>query len=53
AIEKSSLDFAHEDGASDQGTAVPEMPRPEDVPATAAPGVGQAEEAVAAEPSLA
>nr|GEZ33660.1 hypothetical protein [Tanacetum cinerariifolium] len=49
AIEKSPLDFAHEDGASDQGTAAPEMPPPEDVPATAAPGVGQAEEAVAAE----
>nr|GEZ55093.1 hypothetical protein [Tanacetum cinerariifolium] len=53
AIEKSPLDFAHEDGASDQGTAAPEMPPPEDVPATAAPGVGQAEEAVAAEPLVA
>nr|GFC41418.1 hypothetical protein [Tanacetum cinerariifolium] len=53
AIEKSPLDFAHEDGASDQGTAAPEMPPPEDVPATAAPGVGQAEEAVAAEPPVA
>nr|GEV70837.1 RNA-directed DNA polymerase, eukaryota [Tanacetum cinerariifolium] len=52
-IEKSPLDFAHEDGASDQGTAAPEMPPPEDVPATAAPGVGQAEEAVAAEPPVA
>nr|GFA05872.1 transposase (putative), gypsy type [Tanacetum cinerariifolium] len=30
AIEKSPLDFAHEDGASDQGTATPEMPPPED-----------------------
>nr|GEU46364.1 hypothetical protein [Tanacetum cinerariifolium] len=50
AIEKSPLDFTHEDGASDQGTAAPEMPLPEDVPATPAPGVGQAEEAVAAEP---
>nr|GEY49862.1 hypothetical protein [Tanacetum cinerariifolium] len=39
AIEKSSLDFAHEDGASNQGTAAPEMPPPEDVPATAAPGL--------------
>nr|GEU81812.1 retrotransposon protein, putative, Ty1-copia subclass [Tanacetum cinerariifolium] len=38
AIEKSPLDFAHEDWASDQGTAAPEMPSPEDVPATAAPG---------------
>nr|GFA26783.1 hypothetical protein [Tanacetum cinerariifolium] len=31
AIEKSPLDFAHEDGASDQGTAAPEMPPPEDL----------------------
>nr|GEY33039.1 hypothetical protein [Tanacetum cinerariifolium] len=53
AIEKSPLDFAHEDGASDQGIAAPEMPPPEDVPATAAPGVRQAEEAVAAEPPAA
>nr|GEZ09063.1 hypothetical protein [Tanacetum cinerariifolium] len=52
AIEKSPLDFAHEDGASDQGTAALEMPLPEDVPANAAPGVGQDEEAVAAEPSV-
>nr|GFB60022.1 hypothetical protein [Tanacetum cinerariifolium] len=50
AIEKSPLDFANEDGASDRGTVAPEMPPPEDVPATAAPEVGQAEEAVAAEP---
>nr|GFB40608.1 hypothetical protein [Tanacetum cinerariifolium] len=41
------------DGASDQGTAAPEMPPPDDVPATAAPGVGQAEEAIAAEPPVA
>nr|GEZ53602.1 hypothetical protein [Tanacetum cinerariifolium] len=53
AIEKSPLDFAHEDGASDQGTAALEMPPPEDVPATAAPGVGQAKEAVATEPHVA
>nr|GEX94285.1 hypothetical protein [Tanacetum cinerariifolium] len=52
-IEKSPLDFANEVGASDQGTAAPEMPPPEDVLATAAPGVGQAEEAVAAEPAVA
>nr|GEW75997.1 hypothetical protein [Tanacetum cinerariifolium] len=37
AIEKSPLDFAHEDGASDQGTTAPEVPPPDDVPATAAP----------------
>nr|GEV23556.1 transposase (putative), gypsy type [Tanacetum cinerariifolium] len=53
AIEKSPLDFAHEDAASAQGTAAPEMPPPEDVPATAAPGVGQAEEAIAVEPPMA
>nr|GEV56900.1 hypothetical protein [Tanacetum cinerariifolium] len=51
-IKKSPLDFANEDGASDQGTAAPEMPPPVDVPATAAPGVGQAEEVVAVEPPL-
>nr|GEX66039.1 hypothetical protein [Tanacetum cinerariifolium] len=38
AIEKSPLDFTHEDRASNQGTAAPEMPLLEDVPATAAPG---------------
>nr|GEV62825.1 hypothetical protein [Tanacetum cinerariifolium] len=38
-IEKSSLDFANEGGASDQGTAAPGVPPPEDVPATAAPEV--------------
>nr|GEY70972.1 zinc finger, CCHC-type [Tanacetum cinerariifolium] len=45
--------FANEDGASDQGTAALEMPSPVDVPAIAAPRVGQAEEAVAAEPPVA
>nr|GEW75996.1 hypothetical protein [Tanacetum cinerariifolium] len=50
AVEKSPLDFANEDGASDQGTTAPEVPSPEDVPATAAPKVGQSEGAVAAEP---
>nr|GFA60094.1 hypothetical protein [Tanacetum cinerariifolium] len=52
-IEKSPLDFANEGGASDQGTAAPGVPSPEDVPATAAPEVGQAGEAIAAEPSVA
>nr|GEW04532.1 hypothetical protein [Tanacetum cinerariifolium] len=52
-IEKSSLDFANEGRASDQGTAAPGVPPPEDVPAIAAPEVGQAEEAVAAEPYVA
>nr|GEZ34622.1 hypothetical protein [Tanacetum cinerariifolium] len=36
AVEKSPLDFAHEDEASDQGTTTPEVPPPEDVSATAA-----------------
>nr|GEU66417.1 hypothetical protein [Tanacetum cinerariifolium] len=53
AIEKSPLDFAHEDGASDQGTTSPEVPPPEDVPATAAPEVGQSKAAVAADPPVA
>nr|GEY16616.1 hypothetical protein [Tanacetum cinerariifolium] len=53
AIEKSPLDFAHEDGASDQGTTAPEAPPPEDVPATAAPEVGPSEAAVAADPLVA
>nr|GEY46265.1 hypothetical protein [Tanacetum cinerariifolium] len=43
-IERSPLDFAHEAGASDQGTAALKMPSSEDVPTTAAPGAGQAEE---------
>nr|GEU68137.1 hypothetical protein [Tanacetum cinerariifolium] len=52
-IERSPLDFAHEARASDQGTTAPEMPPSEDVPATAAPGAGQAEEAAATEPPAA
>nr|GFB49560.1 hypothetical protein [Tanacetum cinerariifolium] len=53
AVEKSPLDFAHEDGASDQGTTAPEVPPPEDVSATAAPEIGQSEGAVVAEPPVA
>nr|GFC79419.1 hypothetical protein [Tanacetum cinerariifolium] len=53
AVEKSPLDFTHEDLASDQGTTALEVPSPEDVPATAAPGVGQSEGVVAAEPPVA
>nr|GEY79733.1 hypothetical protein [Tanacetum cinerariifolium] len=49
-IERSSLDFAHEAGASDQGVAAPEMPSSEDVPATTAPGAGQAEETATMDP---
>nr|GFC85591.1 hypothetical protein [Tanacetum cinerariifolium] len=49
-IERSPLDFAHEAGASDRGTTAPEMPPPEDVPATAALRAGQAEETAATEP---
>nr|GEV90310.1 hypothetical protein [Tanacetum cinerariifolium]GEX21561.1 hypothetical protein [Tanacetum cinerariifolium] len=52
-IERSSLDFAHEAGASDQGVAAPEMPSSEDVPATAAPGAGQAEETATMDPHAA
>nr|GEU48637.1 hypothetical protein [Tanacetum cinerariifolium] len=52
-IERSLLDFDHEAGASDQGTAAPEMPPSEDVPATVAPGAGQAEEVAAADPPAA
>nr|GEY18838.1 hypothetical protein [Tanacetum cinerariifolium] len=52
-IKSSPLDFAHEAGASDQGTVAPEMPPSEDVPATDAPGAGQAEEAVATDPPAA
>nr|GEW81832.1 hypothetical protein [Tanacetum cinerariifolium] len=48
-IERSPLDFAHEAEAFGRGTAAPEMPPLEDVPATAAPGADQAGEAVAAE----
>nr|GEV51774.1 hypothetical protein [Tanacetum cinerariifolium] len=43
-IEKSPLDFADEAGVLDQETVAPEMPPSEDVPATDAPGTGQAEE---------
>nr|GEV01740.1 transposase (putative), gypsy type [Tanacetum cinerariifolium] len=49
-IERSPLDFTHEVEASSRGTAAPEMPPPEDVPTTIAPGADQAGEAVAAEP---
>nr|GEW55742.1 hypothetical protein [Tanacetum cinerariifolium] len=52
-IERSSLDFAHEAGVSDQGTVAPEMPPSEDVPATDAPRVGQAEEVAAMDPAAA
>nr|GEW09281.1 hypothetical protein [Tanacetum cinerariifolium] len=52
-IERSPLDFTHEAGASDQGAAAPEMPSSEDVPATAAPGAGQAEETTTMDPPAA
>nr|GEW36548.1 hypothetical protein [Tanacetum cinerariifolium] len=45
-MERSPLDFALEAGASDQGTATPEMPPFKDVPGTVAPGTGQAEESL-------
>nr|GEX72275.1 hypothetical protein [Tanacetum cinerariifolium] len=46
-IERTPLDFAHEAEASGRGTATPEMPPPEDVPTTTAPGADQAVETVA------
>nr|GEZ85378.1 hypothetical protein [Tanacetum cinerariifolium] len=52
-IERSPLDFAHEAGASDQGTVAPEMPPSEDVPTTNVPGAGPAEETVATDPPAA
>nr|GEY42862.1 transposase (putative), gypsy type [Tanacetum cinerariifolium] len=52
-IERSSLDFAHEAEASGMGFAAPEMPSPEDVPTTTAPGADQAVKTVAAEPPAA
>nr|GFA22928.1 hypothetical protein [Tanacetum cinerariifolium] len=52
-IERSPLDFAHEAGASDQGAAAPEIPSSEDVPATVASGVGQAEETATMDPPTA
>nr|GFC22542.1 hypothetical protein [Tanacetum cinerariifolium] len=47
---RSPLDFADEAEASGRETAAPEMPPPEEVPITTAPGAGQAAEAVVAEP---
>nr|GFB31891.1 hypothetical protein [Tanacetum cinerariifolium] len=49
-IERSPLDFAHEAVASGKGFAAPEMPSPEDVPTTTAPGADQAVKTVAVEP---
>nr|GEV50430.1 hypothetical protein [Tanacetum cinerariifolium] len=49
-IERSPLDFSLEVGASDQGTAAPEMPPSGDVPSVVAPGTGQAEEVAAEDP---
>nr|GEY88074.1 hypothetical protein [Tanacetum cinerariifolium] len=52
-IERSPLDFAHEAGASDQGAAAPEIPSSEDVLASVASGVGQAEETATMDPPTA
>nr|GFC67155.1 hypothetical protein [Tanacetum cinerariifolium] len=52
AIERSPLDFAHESEASGRETAAPEMPPPEEVPITTAPGTDQAVETVAVEPPV-
>nr|GEX12172.1 hypothetical protein [Tanacetum cinerariifolium] len=53
AVEKSPLDFAHEDGASNQETTAPEVALPKDVSATAAPKVGRSEGVVVVEPPVA
>nr|GFD37802.1 hypothetical protein [Tanacetum cinerariifolium] len=47
AIERSPLDFADEAEVSGRETATPEMPPPEEVPFTTAPGADQAAETVA------
>nr|GEY23715.1 hypothetical protein [Tanacetum cinerariifolium] len=52
-IERSPLDFAHEAEASDQGAAALKIPSSEDVPATVASGVGQAEETATMDPPTA
>nr|GEX85218.1 transposase (putative), gypsy type [Tanacetum cinerariifolium] len=49
-IERSPLDFDHEAEASGKETVDPEMPPPEDVPITTAPGADQAVETDAVEP---
>nr|GEV39164.1 reverse transcriptase domain-containing protein [Tanacetum cinerariifolium] len=49
-IERSPLDFAYEAEASGRETAAPEMPPPEEVPITTAPGTDQAAETIAVEP---
>nr|GFB38218.1 hypothetical protein [Tanacetum cinerariifolium] len=51
AIERSPLDFAHESEASSRETVALEMPPPEEVPITTAPGTDQAVETVAVEHS--
>nr|GEY28631.1 RNA-directed DNA polymerase, eukaryota [Tanacetum cinerariifolium] len=52
-IERSSLDFANEAKASDQGAVASEIPSSEDVPATVASWVGQAKEAATMDPPTA
>nr|GEY11266.1 putative 1-phosphatidylinositol-3-phosphate 5-kinase FAB1C [Tanacetum cinerariifolium] len=52
-IERSPLDFGHEVGASDQGSAASKIPSSEDVPAIVASGVGQAEETATMDPPTA
>nr|GFD06141.1 hypothetical protein [Tanacetum cinerariifolium] len=49
-IERSPLDFAHEAEALGRETVALEVPPPEEVPTTAAPGIDQAVETVAVEP---
>nr|GEZ36951.1 hypothetical protein [Tanacetum cinerariifolium]GEZ36981.1 hypothetical protein [Tanacetum cinerariifolium] len=50
AIERSPLDFAYEAEASGRETAASEMPPPEEVPITTAPGVDRAAKTIAVEP---
>nr|GEX90784.1 hypothetical protein [Tanacetum cinerariifolium] len=50
AIEKSPLDFADEAEASSREAATPEMPPPEEVPITTAPGGDQAAKTIAVDP---
>nr|GEY87147.1 hypothetical protein [Tanacetum cinerariifolium] len=52
AIERSPLDFAYEAEASGRETAAPEMPPPEEVPITTAPGADRAAETVVVEPPV-
>nr|GFA37573.1 hypothetical protein [Tanacetum cinerariifolium] len=49
-IERSALNFTHDAEASGRETAAPEVPPPEEVPTTAAPGTDHAVKTVVVEP---